>query len=407
MKYSGGRHFAVLVIDVLVSRCAGLINVRAAPSGGDTSGDGEEVASTRAIVARYGKGGASFAGQQDGEAHSSPKAQGVPVINFDMNINHHFEVLVSLIHWFKGGDLPYHSGLPKHTRAILSAARHNGSEVFVNPQYLRAAERHEILFDRLKDYDIQYGYHTDPDLTVIVTVYANLEVFKVAAQHHWRNDEKLLLVVHDFEQRSSSESFSHFVDDVKLDLNGTPAEEFVNFSTWENALGLMPQLPRYVIPSFFPYHHQRHCGTARNRSSEDWVPTFCVHGTFNRRDWVALAHILSATPASCPYDVKIAGLGPPPKELKPYRARVQELRLNDIRFLDFFCECDYLLPLMTTRSSPAYFRTKLSSTAARSIGHNLPVIASKEFHEAYPMVEGSFYVNEYHFRELFRRVTGC
>jgi len=372
--------------------------------------EAEEEESVKSLLERYG--GATFNltsvhGSEHESVYNYTKKPNVPVINFDMNIDHHFEVLLSLIHYFKGGDLPYQSGVPEHVKALWEKARKSGSEVYVNAEHTSTGARRDMLLNQMRDYNIKIGAHKDPDLWVIVTVYPTLRTLNLAAKRHWKDNKKMLLIAHRFELRATEESFKHFEADTSRLIGNTHIREFSNFSRWTNTMGLMPLSPRYLMPTYFPYNYTHRNGTSRIHN-EGWIPQLCVHGTLARRSWQPLADALGAVPASCPLAVKIAGIGKFPHELDRHKSRIAMLHMNsDLDYQNFFQQCDYLLPLLGNNTNSEYFHTKLSSTAARSIGHKIPVIAPAQFGKIYPMVEGRFYDSTAEFTAAVRDVAQC
>lgn len=333
--------------------------------------------------------------------YNHSKAGGKPMINFNLNTYPHFEVLVALIHMFQGHDLPYRSKLSPYVESILKAAKQHGSECFVNSQYTtHHPDRKRILTENMGDHNVTIGWHAKPDLTVMITVYSTLQTFQNMALQHWKDKDEVLLVVHNFTHNFSHSDLASFASTTKHSLREVGKRGFTNFENWKNAVGLMPNLKSYVLPTYVPFRP--------HSDSRSVPPTFCVQGGLSRRDFVQFGAALNMMGPSCNFKIALAGHGHTPSPILMFADRTRHFpHLDDVAFGDFFQECDYLLPLLSDKTLPEYLTTKLSSTVTRSIGFNVPIIAWDPFQKLYPMLKGKFYSDTAGFKDAMERACWC
>lgn len=302
-----------------------------------------------------------------------------PSILIDLNSRSHFEITFSLIHFFDGGDLPYFSVSSPYVVALRRRSKLCGAVVSITPDNVlsdKARERIISHYMSLHNHTVLIGRPAHVDLTVRTTEDPHLASTVMAFLQGWRNNDKIMLIVHNFKSWWLEEPCRAF----GFCSRGVLA--------WNNVYGLSPQNERFVMPTFFPFPKR----PPRNISEVESI--LCFTSPY-RRDVASLSAALHLC-ADCKLKIMQISKESLPLSLRPFRRlfiEVDGLEDDETYHLQFQ-RCTYMLPLLSSRTNPQYLEHKLSSSITYGLGFDVPFIAHAMVKAAYPMITGHFYTSD-------------
>jgi hypothetical protein len=140
-----------------------------------------------------------------------------------------------------------------------------------------------------------------------------------------------------------------------------------------------------------------------NYNKNNTLPTFIVQGSQKRRDISLLTKILENN-YKYPYIIKILGRGNLSNKLKKYKDIIifkKNLNFQNYHkeFLNSYC----ILPLITKKSHPQYYKKKLTSTINYAKGYNLKCIIDKDLQNIYNLENAIIFENENDIVSVFEK----
>jgi hypothetical protein len=149
---------------------------------------------------------------------------------------------------------------------------------------------------------------------------------------------------------------------------------------------LSPLYKHYYIPTLLPDKV-----AAKNKNAK--VPSMCIVGSTERRNWGLLQYFLNSTSASdrTQFRILIIGQGnSPQKELGAYRNITSFASPDDYEEFHgmISSQCSAILMLLSTKSQPNYFRVKdsklkLSGVVPIFIAYKIPVVLHKDHYDLF------------------------
>jgi hypothetical protein len=142
-----------------------------------------------------------------------------------------------------------------------------------------------------------------------------------------------------------------------------------------------------------------------NNKKKTEFPIYIIQGRIGtlRRTPSLLVNILKST-YKYNFKIKIIGCGDYPKVLEPFREKIifkKDLPFEDYHneFNDVYC----LLPLITKKTLPHYYSTKLTSSISYIKGYNLKCLIDKDLQDIYQLDNAEVFNNEKDISILFEK----
>lgn len=162
-----------------------------------------------------------------------------------------------------------------------------------------------------------------------------------------------------------------------------------------NVFFLTPLGKRYITMDIFE---------SKNKIKTD-IPIYIIQGNLNniRRNYNLLVKILNNT-YNHKFKIKMVGKGVLPKILEKYSDHI--ILKNNLNFQDFhkeFLDGYCILPLITTKSHPQYYRTKLTSTINYALGYDLKCLIDDDLQRIYKLKNVEVFKNENDIVEKFKK----
>lgn len=135
------------------------------------------------------------------------------------------------------------------------------------------------------------------------------------------------------------------------------------------------------------------------------IPIYIIQGniTSDRRYYKLLEKILDEN-YEHNFKIKFVGRGNLPEGLKKYSDKI--ILKNNLNFIDYhieFLDAYCILPLITKKTHPAYYKDKLTSSINYSIGYNLKCIIDKDLQNIYNLNNVEIFNDENDIVNSFRK----
>ena len=134
-------------------------------------------------------------------------------------------------------------------------------------------------------------------------------------------------------------------------------------------------------------------------------PIYVIQGNFSddRRNYKLLENILKYT---YPYEFKFKFLGKGnfPKIMEKYMSKI--IVKNNLKFLDYhkeFSDCYCILPLITKKSHPQYYKDKLTSTISYAMAYDLKCLIDQDLQNIYKLNNVEIFNDETDFKKVFNK----
>jgi hypothetical protein len=134
-------------------------------------------------------------------------------------------------------------------------------------------------------------------------------------------------------------------------------------------------------------------------------PIYVIQGNFSddRRNYKLLENILKY---EYPYEFKFKflGKGKFPKIMEKYMSKI--IVKNNLRFLDYhkeFSDCYCILPLITKKSHPQYYKDKLTSTISYAMAYDLKCLIDQDLQNIYKLNNVEIFNDETDFKKVFNK----
>lgn len=123
------------------------------------------------------------------------------------------------------------------------------------------------------------------------------------------------------------------------------------------------------------------------------IPIYIIQGNINtrRRYYDLLIKILDGT-YKYKFIIKIIGKGELPQQLEKYKDKI--ILKNNLNFIDYhkeFLDGYCILPLISKKTHPQYYTTKLTSTINYAKGYNLKCLIDKKLQDIYNLSNVEIY----------------
>ena len=133
------------------------------------------------------------------------------------------------------------------------------------------------------------------------------------------------------------------------------------------------------------FFYADHLPFSEKRDVNKNTPIYIVQGNLNhkRRNLSLIKKILD-NKYSYNFKIKFVGRGHLPGELKKYRNRI--ILRNNLDFIDYhteFLDAYCILPLITKKTKPQYYKNKITSTINYARGYKLKCLIDKDLQDIY------------------------
>ncbi len=169
-----------------------------------------------------------------------------------------------------------------------------------------------------------------------------------------------------------------------------------------NVFFLTPLAKKYIIADKLPYI-ENNVNTNTNTNDINNKPVYIIQGniTQNRRYYKLLEKILDE---NYKYDfiIKIVGRGELPENLIKYSNKI--VLKNNLNFIDYhkeFLNSYCIIPLITKKTHPLYYTTKLTSTINYCIGYKLKCLIDKDLQDIYHLNDVEIFNDENDISQAF------
>lgn len=123
------------------------------------------------------------------------------------------------------------------------------------------------------------------------------------------------------------------------------------------------------------------------------TPIYIIQGNLNQnRRYLNLLIKILDNNYKHQFIIKYVGRGNLPKELQKYKNKI--VLKNNLNFMDFhkqFLNAYCILPLISKKTHPQYYTTKLTSTINYARGYNLKCLIDKELQDIYELEDVEIY----------------
>jgi hypothetical protein len=162
-----------------------------------------------------------------------------------------------------------------------------------------------------------------------------------------------------------------------------------------NVYFLTPLANKYIIADVLPFFNNAQT-QAISQSKVQAIPIYIIQGnlTAQRRNYSLLKMILEKTYVHN-FKIKLLGRGQLPDILKPYKSKI--ILKNNLNFVNYskeFLTGYCILPLITKKSHPKYYSTKLTSTINYARGYNLKCLIDKDLQNIYHLENAAVFNSE-------------
>ena len=137
------------------------------------------------------------------------------------------------------------------------------------------------------------------------------------------------------------------------------------------------------------------------------IPIYVIQGNFTslRRNYRLLWNILKMKydPQKV-FKIKFLGRGALPKEYEKYKNKI--IIKSSLGFVDYhneFNDCYCILPLITKKSHPQYYKNKLTSTISYAKAYNLKCIIDKDLQDIYHLNNVEIFNDENYIWRAFKK----
>jgi hypothetical protein len=164
------------------------------------------------------------------------------------------------------------------------------------------------------------------------------------------------------------------------------------FENMKNVYCLTPLAKRYIYCDVLPFS---------NMKVKKDIPIFCVQGTLlkSRRNYNLLKKILNHK-TEYDFRIKMIGRGSLPKELINKKVILRS-NLDFIQYHKEFLDCYCLIPLITKKSHPNYYKNQLTSSINYIRGYKLKCLIDKDLQDIYQLEDATIFNNEEDFLQKF------
>lgn len=165
--------------------------------------------------------------------------------------------------------------------------------------------------------------------------------------------------------------------------------------SYNNVLYLSPLAGKnYFVADILPFSDQMKVTK---------IPRYIIQGGFDRRNFKLLENILNK---NYDYDFEfiILGKGNIPDYLEQYKNKFTVKK--DLNFIDYhkeFTKVYCILPLVTKKTHPSYYKNKLSSSVNYILGYNCKTIIDKDLQNIYKLNNAEVFDNEYEISDAFSK----
>lgn len=135
------------------------------------------------------------------------------------------------------------------------------------------------------------------------------------------------------------------------------------------------------------------------------IPIYVIQGNIdsNRRDYNLLINILKHN-YKYPYKIKIIGRGKLPELYNEYKKNI--IFCNNYNFIDYheeFYDCYCILPLISKKNNPQYYKNKLTSSINYAKGYNLYTLIDNDLQEIYNLKNVFIFNDENDIHLVFKK----
>lgn len=172
-------------------------------------------------------------------------------------------------------------------------------------------------------------------------------------------------------------------------------ESSERLKTYDNVFYLTPLAGKnYFVADILPFSEQK-VVTKK--------PIYIIQGGFNRRNFKLLENILNKK-YEFDFEFVILGKGNIPDYLKPYENKITvKKNLNFIDYHKEFTKVYCILPLITKKTNPEYYKNKLTSSINYILGYNCKTIIDKDLQNIYKLNNAEVFNDENDINNVFNK----
>ena len=251
-----------------------------------------------------------------------------------------------------------------------------------------------------------YSYHYEIIESIIVKYHEilNLDICEVMDIYLFVNHDdsfkKYIINKYPKIRFENIEDYDYYInctiydnDFDRLDNNKKSVKRYISHEITErlktnpNVYFLSPlSKSQYIYSDVLPYSKHKKISS---------IPIYVVQGNLNQgRRYLNLLNSILEKSYKYNFIIKLIGRGQLPKELHKHKNKI--LLKNNLNFIDYhkeFLDAYCILPLISKKTHPQYYNTKLTSSINYARGYNLHCIIDQDLQEIYKLDNVEVYKN--------------